>query len=327
MNRTEVLERLANVRDVTVRDIQHQPTTRVQVTPEMVVLHPGHGARNIGMTEEGVKSMASYAGLPKTLIQKISPRTFSQVATELLERQRGYSVLMQEGRIVGFSDRVGHRAIPTERVLQTIERSIPVHSFQRVVVTDPSNVALEVVSTTEKAVARGDLVRGGALVNFSPVGTILPSVQSYVCRLSCTNGAVSMDFLEEYRFGGGGGGEGDDIWQWFRQAVRESCNKLGAIVERWQKMKEGRIAPGERAALLEGLIKQAKLPDEAADTIRAMALENPPRNHYDLMNLITYASTHLLTEPKEIHRAQKTAAVYDDPATHSKVCPVCHRSR
>lgn len=327
MKRDEVLQALAKVSDIKVKDIHHQPTTRIEVTPDMVVLRPGGGGRTLEMTEEGAKSMATFAGIPTNLIHKISPRTFSTVATELLDRQERYSVLTKDGAIVAFDKPRGHRVLTPERVLQTIEQTIPVFNYQRVTVVDPANVALEVVAKTEKAVVRGDLVRAGALITFSPVGTISPSVQSYVSRLVCTNGAISRDYLDEYRYSGGGGGEGDDIYQWFRQAVRQAVGKLEIIVERWQNMRQEKIDPRDRATLLEGLIKEARLPDEAANAVRALALQDPPRNSYQMMNLITYASSHLLADPRQVRHAQKTAATYDDPATHIKVCPVCQRNR
>lgn len=326
MNREEVLEQLAPVRNISARTIDHIPATRVQVTPEMVTLRPGRGSRILQLAPEGVKSMAQFAEMPQGLAQKLRPVTFAAVATELLERKSSYDVLIRDDQVVAFAKPHHHRNLNPERLLRTIDGAIRGDvEYNRVMVTSDLAVTLEVVGTHQQAVVRGDMVQAGALVMFSPIGTILPSVQSYVLRLACTNGVTSTDILREFRYGGGDGGEGDDVWQFFRVSVRDAYNSVGRIINRWREMIEERLEPADRAMILEAMIKEAGIPKEDANAIRAMALQDPPQSTYDVLNLISYASSHLLEQPHQVRRAQTALASFQVQTEHERICPVCRR--
>lgn len=323
MNREEVLEQMAPIMDLEVRDVEHNPRTRVMVTPEVVTFRPGGGARLVEVTPDGVRGMAREAGFPKDLGSKVSPDTFGRVMTELLAHKGRYSLLMKDGRVVDFSKPRQHRNLNPERVLQTVERTMPKVQFHRVLFPDRHSVSLELVGERHQPVVRGDMVQAGAMVTFSPVGIINPVVQSYVMRLVCANGLTSNDVVQEFHFSA----EGDDVWQWFRQSVRSAYNALGRIVTRYQEMRNERIRPEDRAVMLEAMLREAGITKEAADAVRNMALQRPPQSAYDIMNLISWASSHLLESPYQVRRAQLAAASFADRVEHHRICPVCHRAR
>jgi len=285
MNRTEVLQQLEPITHTQVRQVEHGPRTRVVVTPDMVVLRPGSGGHLIPLNENGVKALTNYVGMPRSLCQQLSPDTFGRVATELLARKERYNLLIDNGQVIDFADYRGIRNLPVERVLETIERSIPGTEFHRVHLFGYS-ATVEVVGEQRQPVARGDLIRAGAMVTFSPINTVRPAVQSYVLRLACTNGMTANNVLREFHFGGSG--EGDDIWQWFRQSLREAYRSLNAIVNRYREMRNERIPADQRAAMLEAMLRDARITGEDADAIRARAIQEPPRNTYDLVNLLTH---------------------------------------
>jgi len=331
LNKAEVMEQLQPLVGTVVRQVQHSPRTKVIVTPEMVTLRPGSGGALVPINKPGVKAMANFIGMPAGMAKQLSPDTFGKVATELLSRKERYNLLMQEdenGPAIGdFSVFRGTGGIKAERVVDTIERSIPNAEFHRVNLFNDHSASIEVVGEQRQPVARGDLIRGGTMVTFSPVNTIAPSVRSFAVRCLCTNGMTSNDTIREYAFnggGGGGGGQGDDIWQWFRQSMRASYQALNAIVTRYQQLKDERIPQNERAAMLEALLREAKISGEDADAVRAQAIENPPRNAYDVLNLITWASSHVIREPERIRRAQLAAADFTSKDTHARSCPLCH---
>jgi len=324
VNRTEVLERLESLNNLQVRNIDHNPGTRVRVAGSRVEIRPSQHARAIPISPEGgVESMAKFAGLPADVAQRISPQTFGAVATEMLAYKKDYGLVIEDGQVVDFGKPRQERIDP-QRVVSTIEKAIgndvDFHKLRML----PNHVAnLEVVGVEEKPVVRGDLVRAGAAVTFSPIGGIQPSVEAYVLRLICTNGVTSNTVLREFKFGG----EGDSIWQWFRHSVRDAYRAVGPIVDQFQKMGYEAIAPEDRPLLLEGLIKSSRLPAEAAEAVRALALQEPPQNSYQMANLLTYASSHLLEDPVNVRRTQRAAAAYMAETEHRRICPTCHRQR
>ncbi|MFH1485748.1 MAG: hypothetical protein ABIH46_06735, partial [Chloroflexota bacterium] len=180
---------------------------------------------------------------------------------------------------------------------------------------------LEIVGTERQAVRRGDMVRAGAMVTFSPINTVMPAVQSYVVRLVCTNGMTSRTVLANYA---GGGGEGDDVWQWFRQSVHAAYQSLAEVVNRYREMSQERIPPEHRATMLEELIRQASITGKEAEAIRAQAIQAPPHNSYDMMNLITWATSHVVRSPARRQRALDASAAFASQSEHARRCPLCH---
>jgi len=324
LDRTEVLEQMQPILDTQVRRVDHNPRTRVAVTPDMIVFRPGGGARTLEMTENGVRGMARYAGIPEGMAKTLHPDTFGRVATELLERKQRYILVIKDGRVVDFARPGEYHPLNPERVLRSVEGAIPGIDYHRVLIMPENSVSLEVIGDRRQPVSPGDLVQAGANIAFSPIGTIEPLVQSYVLRLICTNGVMDNTVLREFHFGGG---EGDDIWQWFRRSVRDAYQAVDHIVSHYQRMMEDQISPEDRAAVLTAMLKEARITGQAAETVRAWAIESPPETAYDVMNLITRATSHILEQPQQIRRAQLAAASFSQEATHHRICPTCRRVR
>ena len=325
MNRTEVLEQMEPVLATRVREIEHTPATRIEVTPEMVgTIRPGRGARTIQMAEEGVRSMATFLGLPWTLAAQIHPATFSRVATELLGAKERYALVVKDDMVTGLAKSHQYHQLNAERVLRAIEAGAPGIDYHRVVLTGASTVSLEVVGERRQAVKRGDLIQAGANIVFSPLGETIPSVQSYVLRLVCTNGMTDNAVLRQFTYGGGGGGEGDDVWQWFRNSTREAYGALEGIVNRYRELSNERIRPEDRAGMLEAMLREARITGELAEVVRARALERPPTNRFQLLNLISYATSHDVEEPRRVRQGQLAVANHVAERDHGRICPVCH---
>lgn len=326
MDRHEVLQKLEPITGLTVREIDHGADTAIRVTPDQITLRPSRHSRHIELDDHGVAQLSHFCGITPTLAKEISLGTYGRVVNEVLATKGQYTLLLKDNRVVDFNKRGQYNAISPTRVLTTIERAIPHAEYHRVMVLPDNTAQLEIVGEENRAVVRNDLVRAGALVNFSPIGIVNPSVQSFVIRLACTNGVTSHDVLREFSFGGGDNG---DVYQWFRRSILDAYGSLKDIVENWQHMIQEEISPDDRALVLEALLKKARLPKDIAEAVRAQALATPPSNHYDMQNLLTWASSHLLTEPRQIRHAQAIAADYNHDQAHrrERVCPICHRAR
>jgi hypothetical protein len=321
MDRTEVLEKLEPISHVATRPVTHTERTRVLVQPGQVVIRPGSGGQLIPLTEDGVKAMTNFVGLPRAVCQQLSPDLFGKVVTELLGRKERYNLLLDDGQVRNFGDYRGIKNLPVDRVLSAIEQGMPHCEYHRASILGNQSAMLEVVGTKQEAVRRGDLMRAGALISFSPINTIKPLVQSYVLRMVCTNGVSDKTVLAEFT---GGHGEGDDVWQFFRQSVRAAYQSMGAIVNRYRAMIRDRIPAAQRAGMLEELLRKAGITGKQAEAVRAQAIQEPPRNTYELMNLVTWASSHIIHSPEKIQRALNASATFTSENEHASVCPLCH---
>jgi len=322
LTRDQVMERIDPLMNLNVREVTHSPRTRVIVRPEGVILRPGGGGHTIEMAEDGVRSMAKYVGIPDNLPARLNPDTFGKVATELLERKERYSVLTNGGQIVSFHKPGQYRATSPQKVFSILEDVLGEDTiYSRAMVIRDSAIYIEAAAANETPLARGDLMQAGTAITFSPIGIIDPMVQSFILRCQCTNGWADYDaggnFSYKY-------GEGDSIWQFFRRSVKKAYHAVDGIMAQWRNLVEHQLEPEQRALILEGLLKEAGITGQVADAVRAMAIESPPENMYDAMNFLTYASSHLLTEPREVQRAQKAASRFLREANPTQVCPVCH---
>ena len=326
MDKNEVIEILQPLNKYRVRQVDQAERSRVRVTQEMVALRPGSGGALVPLNDKGVKSLQKFTGVPTGLQGKLTPDTFGRLLTELLARKERYNMLMDEDEVVDFAEYHGTRTMAPDRVVRTIEQSIHGHvDFNRALVMENYSAMIEVVGEKRQAVVRGDVVRAGATVLFSPLNTVSPIVQSSVLRLICTNGMTAEEVVREYH-GGGGNGDGN-IWDWLRDSVVQAYGAIDGIVGRYRQMREDRITPTHRAAMLEALIRAAHITGADAEAVRAQALENPPRNAYEMMNLITWASSHVLREPERVVRARDAAAGFAASTEHAETCPVCHGRR
>lgn len=325
MNRDQLLKQLEPITNLGQKTVAHDRNTRVMFGVEPT-FYPGGRGRSIPLSQEGIESLAGFAGFPNSMVKDLRPETMGRVATELLASKEHYTVLTKAGEAVAF----GHprkTPVATERLLNVIEHTIPAGSVdyhRALVIPARQSAVLQVAGAEERPVVRGDLVRAGVQVEYSPVGTVMPSVQSFVVRLACTNGATAMNVLREYHAGRGGDGDGN-IWQWFRKSMREAYRALGAIIDRWQELRNEQVPPEQRAAVLAALLKEAAITGPAAEAVRARAVAETPGTMYDMLNLITWATTHVLTEPRQVIRAQHAAATLASSDGHRRVCPRCGR--
>jgi hypothetical protein len=324
LNRTEVLEKLEPISHVTTRPVEHTTRTRVLVEPTQVTIRPGSGGHLVPISQDGVKAMTNFVGLPHAVSGQLSPGLFGQVVTELLSRKERYNLLLDNGQVTNFGDYRGIRNLPVERVLTAIERGLPHCDYHQIHVLKNHSATLEVVGLKQQAVHRGDLMRAGALISFSPINTVRPTVQSFVLRMVCTNGMSTKTVLAEFT---GGHGEGDDVWQWFRQSARAAGQALGRIVARYQDMIKERVPADQRAGMLEELLRQAGITGKDAEAVRARAIQEPPRNTYELLNLVSWAGSHIVRSPEKVQRALKAGATFTDEVAHASVCPLCRARR
>ena len=323
MKKLEVMEKISPLMGLNFREVQHEAHTRVQVGVEEVVFRPGNGGHSLPLSPEGQVGLAHFAGFNENYFKNLSNQTLGQVATELLLSKEKYGILVKDGHIVDFTAPKRYHNVPPEKVLNVIEHAIPDVEYSRALV-DRESIHLEVVGQDELPVLKGDNVRAGALIKWSPIGTMKPIVQSFVVRRVCTNGVTSNTVLREFGFGGGDEG---NVWEWFKSSVRSAYRSYNQVGDAWRRLVNENVPDADRPMMLEALIKQAGIPPEAAEIVRGRALQEPPTNAYQMLNLVSWATSHLMNEPKRVYRSQSAIAQYVDAETHARICPVCHKNR
>ena len=168
MNREEVLQALEPALNLKVRAVDHAPGVRVTATAERVAIRPSQSGRWVEFSDEGVKSLAGFINLGWPVAQHLSPDTFGRVATELIQKAPQFGLVVRDD-VIQSVVKGGSHMVDADRALATIERAVPGIDFHRAIV-DGTKVELEVVGEQETPVVKGDLIKAGAMVRFSPVG-------------------------------------------------------------------------------------------------------------------------------------------------------------
>lgn len=323
MKKVEVMERISPLMGLNFREVKHESHTRVQVGVEDVVFRPGNGGHSLSLSDVGRTGLAKFAGFNEGYFNTLSNETLGRVATELLLRKEQYGILIRDGQIVDFTAPKRYHNVPAEKVLNVVEKAIPDVEYSRALV-DRQEIHLEVVGQDELPVLKGDNVRAGALIKWSPIGISSPIVQSFVVRRVCTNGVTSNTVLRNFGFGGADEG---NVWEWFKSSVRTAYRSYTTVADAWRKLVNENVPAEDRPMMLEALIKQAAIGPEAAEIVRGRALQEPPTNAYQMLNLVSWATSHLMNEPKRVYRSQSAIAQYVDAETHARTCPICHKNR
>ncbi|MFO7773260.1 MAG: hypothetical protein R6V59_04895, partial [Dehalococcoidia bacterium] len=89
------------------------------------------------------------------------------------------------------------------------------------------------------------------------------------------------------------------------------------------EMIQERIPAEQRAGVLEELLRQAGITGKEAEAVRAQAIQTPPHNAYEMVNLITWASSHIVQSPPRIQRALNAGATFTERSEHARTCPLC----
>ena len=335
VTREEALDRIANMTDM--RAVRVNDTSRVKVLngPEGLAIRPNGGKLyTVGDPDQ----LLAFTGIPKPLAKKLSPDTTARAMADVLRDAGQVTLLTKDGDVVDVAGPGAYSPLDPERVFRMVDRSVPgfgIHNFREL---PHHTVGLELLGVDEpKPVPDGthhifregeqDLVKAGVFLQFSPLGLTAPLVQAFAMRLVCTNGLLTNEIIRDFQYGGrGGAGEGDDVWQFFRQSTKDAYTAIDRIIERFHQMKDEGIPEGERAMVLAAMIKEAGLSKEAKAAIEARAIEHPPHSMYDAYQLITWATSHVERDPVRIVRAQRRAANFTDAdrAQH-RICPTCNR--
>lgn len=280
-----------------------------------------------------VYDLASFSGLGQDAAKKLSPATLERAMNELLAKKERYALMREGEEVRAVLPALKSQAVDIERAVRDMGKVIGDGvDFRRALVLPDQSVQLQAIGVEVRPVRVpgghtriDDLISAGVMVTISGIGSVDPQVQSFTERQVCTNGLV-IPIVGRTFSGRGGPGEGDDVWQWYRQSVRDAYRSIDPAIARLQEMVEEGIDPADRAGVIEALLKEAGISGADANTVRARAIAEPPRNMFDAFNHLTWATTHLLTDPRRVVRAQRAhGAMADRENRHRLACPSCGR--
>ena len=290
---------------------------------------------------EAMKTMAEFAGITQQIAGKFPSELVAPLVSYGIKQKDGVVVIADaDNRIINVQDRSKLQPImPADAVLENMLAQWPEVKFKDAQMG--SGYGTDIVAITHDEERRleqlvqpglhqflpegGDPFRAGVHIHTNPMGLSAPLIEPFTYRLICLNGAVHTEYL--HNEWGRGFGEGDELWQWFRDGLQASDMAVGNIMGKYAEMIGETIEPHARAAVVEGYARQARLGNEDRQALREQAMNEPPRNMYDLFNLATATATprgHKTLQEMLTHQRRATINTTTADA-HGRYCPTCKR--
>ena len=317
MNRVETLEKLSKLSGVS--SIQYTPTT-----PEVSIAKEGSSTIRANdkiyeLIPDATKALANRLGITEKISDNLSLKTLSSVTQELLSRSSTISLIKNGKSIVSVADPAKSFVIDPTALFDKIDAVAKKYDVIRaMIIPETYSATLEIALTEAKPVKKGDLVRGGAFIEFSALGIINPQISAYSTVLACTNGALSTEHFFEYKAAGG------DFDAWFNSSFNGIVNVFDHVLESYKRMAETAIDAKDRASVLNFLLQEARLGKEVNRAVKAKAINEHIETAWDVFNLVTWATSHAEASPTRIIRGMKSISEFAKQSPHFGLCPVCY---
>jgi hypothetical protein len=350
LSEEEIVERLTIPGNLRASASEVSPRAKVEETADGEVHVRFNSDKNQSFTiagPEAMESLFNFTGIPKSLGKDYPSKLITPLLTHALQKKDGVvTVIDGDGRLLNVSDQAKLKPVMApEQVLENIKQQFPEVLWQDAQIASPKGASAygaDLVAITHNDVERlearvnkelhqrlpqgGDPYRAGIHAHFNPMGITEPLIEPYVQRLVCLNGAIHSEFLSHEW--GRGYGEGDDLWQWFREGLVASGAAINGVMQKYADMLSMTFETGQdRAGAVERYIRESRLNRADAEAVRNSAIAEQPQNQYDLFQLATATATHGTNRSLQDMLDRQRSATAN--ATHShqdRLCPTCHRN-
>ena len=324
MDKEQLINILSPVADLKVNNISGNARFEFTNEGNLYVRTPTH---EYALDKGGRKDLFKYIGFNDKLAKRLSIGLANQAVTELYQRGGETSALVREdNEIVGFAPVGRYRSVPVPAMIDNIETAIGSGvEYNRGMLMPNFDTRIEVVGDKQEQVQQGDYVRGGVAVRFNPLGITNPLIQTFGLRLICTNGLTAHTVLESYELGMDKDITNSELFEWVQDTVSDAYQSIENTAIKWRAMAQDKINPADRPQLIGSLARNARLRGEQATALWAQATEEPPETAWDVANLMTWLSSHVLENDEQVVRVQDTVAMFVDEQHHTRFCPTCKR--
>jgi hypothetical protein len=278
------------------------------------------GGRELQLTRDGFYDALGEIKLPKGFAEK-APSNIIEDSLNYFFREGGLA--KGEFKVLGFrGDKAGAIARGAvqpysnlrflEIALAEIEKKYGsgevfadykfVHTLQQ---THLRLIVPEYVRTIENTGTENDTWSTGLQIINSLTGKEQTQINGYLFRYWCTNGAIdtrnSANSVWSRR---GAVGQGDQVFEWARDAVDEVLGGLEGSLDAIQAM-TGMSIEGNAAEALEDVFKEYKIPGGIRTSIIRNMVNEDNLTAYSLMQAVTQAANSADLKPADVDRLMR----------------------
>lgn len=163
----------------------------------------------------------------------------------------------------------------------------------------------------------------GIQIMNSLIGQSQTSIDGYMFRWWCTNGAIdTLNNSGKWSRKSGGQGE-EDVMEWARQSVDSVLGGLEGTLDKVQAMADINIEEDSARAILEEIFNTYRIPGQARQLVIDNMVDETNMTMYSVMQAITAAANHPDVDPKHIVGLMECGGSL--PHTAQERCNACHR--
>lgn len=282
-----------------------------------------YGKTKYGVTSSAYRKLGQVLGVPGSYIEK-TPH-------ELMVPHMNFWLLNKGVPALGFASQNEVIQLFSKGTLNPISNLDVLDAVHDVVGDDKISIhhvshdvwhtAYSIVTHSEKTVAPGEIFRTGVAIENSYAQASSLTISAYAHKLTCSNGAFSVENVYRYTRRG----EGNGHKEWVHDAVTEAFAAAeGVEIRRLQDMRNVRFN-GHLADSLLSIYTEFAVPTAIRSEITDRLLNANAGTLYDIYNAITdIASNHPdVTSDSEMSR--RLMRVGGQVAAHPSVCEACHR--
>lgn len=144
----------------------------------------------------------------------------------------------------------------------------------------------------------------GVQVKNSLIGAEQTSIDGYLFRWWCSNGAIETNASSGVFSRRGGQGQGDEVYAWARSSVDEILGGLEHSFDTVQELVDIPVE-GEAVDVLRDVFEQYKIPGPQRDAIIAEMVEARDLTMYSVMNAITSVANDTELSPAHAERLMR----------------------
>ncbi len=313
----------------------HETVTPEQIRPSGLTTVSIHGDP-FKLSRSAAEELRSRLGIPANFLSRLESPTAKQVVEELWRRQsisnsqRPLVVSRQEGMVIAMSEarlaRLGNEQM-VDVIRTEIQRSgLTLPTVRRFTILPNKDFTLGITFPAIAAEPRvGDITQAGLHVEHCPTGQSPTSVNGYLYRLVCSNGAVAPICLgsKKIRVRRHYDKGQEELLARVRMVTRKALGQVQAKVDELNSLAQTRVNPeAELRQIARSSRYNRLITSELLTALHRDEAGTPGDTLYDVFLALSRVATHFDLNDRMRRQMLRFSGIYSQ-TNHVRRCPHC----
>lgn len=315
--------------------ITHETVAPEQIRPSGLATVSIHGD-SLKLSRSAAEELRSRLGIPANFLSRLESPTAKQVVEELWRRlsnsnsQRPLVVSRQEGKVIAMSEarlaRLGNEQM-VDVLRSEIQRgSLASPSVRQFSIRPNRDFSLGITFPAIAAEPRvGDITQAGLHIEHCPTGHSPTSVNVYLYRLRCSNGAVAPVCLgsKKIRVRRHYDKGPEELLERVRVVTRKALGQVQAKVDELNSLAQTRVNPeGELRQIARSSRYNRRITSELLTALQRDEAGTPGDTLYDVFLALSRVATHFDLNDRMRRQMLRFSGIYSQ-TNHVRRCPYC----